>query len=297
MLKKLFVPLSAASLLAFAAVTPASAGSTSTLIYQYSFAGEPGASISNTAGVAPYDGMSLAFYEASSPSGQTCYTENPTYTEFTGNGGSAPNCESVAWAEPPTGDDSLNVLSDQGVGMETQFIYQAQSNPSCNSTDDPTPNVSQIGRSGSSSVGEIKLQLSNCIPGDPAYMECVIVGASTGGVVITKLSSFDLIATHTYEASCAQAPLSDGDSKIELNLDDETTGDTYSATPTVVSGGIGSMTSTLATSFANQYKPASDLSENEDQYNGGIVDSATCLGAAGVNSTFSSIFSCLSSSV
>jgi hypothetical protein len=299
----LAVPALALSSL-LAAGPPAYAATSPTLIYNYDFigAGISGDMVPNSATQPPYNQMALTLDGQSDPAGNQCwYSAGSTNgVVFVGNAGQGQSsyCESVAYAEPPTGDESLDVNIGQAVGSETDFVYTDQANPGCTAQTDDTPNLSEAGRDSTNSTGQVKLQLSNCAAGVNTYIECRMVGVLNSAQVskLLEISSHKLLNNDKYEASCLQIPGSSG-AYMRLRLYNVTANVTYNTSATVGgSSGFGTMTSKLAVSVGNKYQMQT-FPDNTDQYNGQVDGNDYCLGAADGTTTLSQMQNCLDSSI
>lgn len=241
---------------------PVFADSDSTLLYSYNFTGSAW-TVADLATSSPYGDVPLTLKGNWSDA-------SPTGVQFIGN---TTNEQSVAYGKPASGD-TLDVPSTDALGVATQIGFQTPSVSGC----DDTPNVTQIGRDGTSGLGQIKLQESNCTPGQPTYMECRVAGANdTPQEDLPLVSSFELTAGDDYNAYCVKSPDSGGKTKLTLTVEDISNPNHQVVTNTANMDAMGDVVTNRYVSAGNQYKPPAQ-SQNTDQFNGIVDLNAYCSG-------------------
>jgi hypothetical protein len=254
--------LAATTLVMFAVswAAPVLAASNSTLLYSYNFTGTP-KTVADLATSSPYGDVPLTLKGDWSDA-------SPTGVQFTGN---LTNEKSVAFGKPTSGD-TLDVPSTDALGVATQMGFQAPSVSGC----DNTPNVTQIGRDGD--VGQVKLQESNCTPGEPTYMECRVAGANdTSADDLPIVSSVELTAGDNYDVYCVKSPDSDGTTTLTLAVEDISDTTPKVVKNTVSMDAMGDVVTTAYISAGNQYRTSAQK-KNGNQFNGIVDLNAYCSG-------------------
>jgi len=263
---------------------PASA--TGTLLYQYNFSAAEvsGNTVPNLA-TGTFAGVNLTLFALQN--GDWSFANNNQGVQFTGD---TTAHQSVAFGKPSSGD-TINVANADTLGAGVQFTFQAPTSSTCIDT----PNIAQIGRSGTSGVGQVKIQLDNCTAGQPTHVQCRIAGSASTVQTDSpvKVSGLALTAGDQYNVKCTKGVGNgSGNATIAVTVVDKTTNTTVTASASRPVGDV--VNSTEYVSAANKYKlPA--LSANTDQFNGILYTDSYCSGltvsdaASCVTSTFRSI--------
>jgi hypothetical protein len=256
--------------------SPVFADSDGTLLYSYNFTGST-RTVADLATSSPYGDVPLTLRGNWSDA-------SPTGVQFSGN---TTNEKSVAYGKPTSGD-TLDVPSTDALGVAAQLGFQAPSLSGC----DDTPNVTQIGRDGASGAGQIKLQESNCTPGQPTYMECRVAGANdTPQDDLPLASSFKLTAGDNYNVYCVKSRDHGGTTTLTLTVEDISNPNRQVVTNTANMDAVGGVVTTAYISVGNKYKlPAQ--SQNTDQFNGIVDLNAYCSGDSS-----DAVITCLTNSV
>jgi hypothetical protein len=235
----------------------------STLLYKYSFDKATG-TVDNLATGSPYSSVKLTLEGDWSDSGAgVLFSEDAKEPYSIATSGSG-------------GGTSIDVPPTEAVGTETEMVYSSVGDSKCTTSHNDTPNVSQIGRDGSDSGGQVKLQESNCVPGATTYMECRVAGGSNASSnKLVDTSTLALKNGHIYEVSCIKLPDgSSGTTTEKITVTDVTAGGSPVTTPKSVpnSGTI----ETSAPVTAGNKEPSAET----DQFNGVVNWNEYCDGAS-----------------
>jgi hypothetical protein len=248
------------------------------VLYQYNFSAAKvtGSTVPNLA-TGTFAGVSLTLFALKS--GDWSFANNNQGIQFTGD---TTAHQSVAFGKPSSGD-TINVPNAGTLGAGVQFTFQAPQSSTCNDT----PNVAQIGRAGTSGVGQVKIQLDNCTSGQPTHVQCRIAG--TDSTVTTDhpvdVTGLTLTNGHQYNVKCTKdVGDGSGNATITVTVIDKTTSTTVTAS---ASRPVGDVVSTEYVSAANKY-PLPTLSANTDQFNGILYTESYCSGL-----TMSDVTSCI----
>ena len=294
---------------------PALAATSTTPLYSFNFNGATGA-VQNKATTSPYSSIGLTLDSEDNGVPTTCpgittcnWSDSGSgvlfhgYTDSSGN-----NYDSTAYGLAPPGQDDLNVAATQALGTETQMVYQASTNPACVTGADNTPNISQIGHASTSSTGQIKLQLSNCIPSisgntQYTYAECRISGGNNNAnntiqpIEIVQKPQYAMQDGHEYDIACNEIPTMVGGNAvatvITLRVQDITTGKTLpiaTFTENANNQGVGSIVSTAPVSVGNKWK---NQSPNTNQFNGIVNANDYCEGNPAGTTKLNEMYTCL----
>jgi hypothetical protein len=182
--------------------------------------------------------------------------------------------QSVAYGKPASGN-TINVASNQSVGMAVRFKYAGPSGGAHCFND--SRNITQLGRFGAG-LSQVKIQLSNCSEDSYAvYPECRMAGANSTVNDIPVASTQPLVNGLTYIARCYKAPDPvSGTATLYFDVTEENltygnhvTNDTYDITRT------GTIQSTAYLSVANKYQLPT-IANNTDQFVGDVSKVSLC---------------------
>jgi hypothetical protein len=306
-------------------LVPAMASSPVSLIYNYQLASLSGDGSYDNLASGTYHSIDLAPLSTGT-SGTDCIGPfdngegEAIGTSFLGWDFTSPpasDCESVAWAKP--GSVTLNNGAGQAIGEETQLDDNGGYNNICSrSTSDPTPNVSQVGRSGSKSDGQVKIQLDYC--GNAAqHAECFVFGDETAGNGVPAPAKaleeqaplkigMALTAGDQYNISCIDIPINDMSSTLYLQWTDLATMTTKSVSETICASGcdidsswtggagVGAILTSQAISIGNKY-PMDPPSSNTGQLEAGVNANAYCQADPDTTATLSQMRTCLANAM
>lgn len=270
------LPLVAAG--TFYAVPASAAG---TVLYQYNFSAAKvsGSAVPNQA-TGMFAGVSLKL------SGDWSFANNNQGILFTGN---IKGKQSGADGKPSSGD-SIDVANADTLGVGVQFTFHAPPAQTC--TD--TPNIAQIGRSGTPGEGQVKVQLSSCTPGQPTFVECRIAGSKSNVHTDTpvKVAKLALTPKHQYNVRCSKGAgaSSSGKATITVTVIDKSTKPNTTVTASA-SRVIGDVVSKQDISAANKF-PLPKPADNTDQFNGILYTASFCSGmtVGDINTCITSTF-------
>jgi hypothetical protein len=251
----------------------ARADDASALLYDYSLAGVASSSVPNRAPDGPAIPMTLA--------GSWRPTADGVY--FAGD---TMGHQSIGYALPAAGTETLNAGAAQAVGVGTRFAYKPPTTDACFSD---SPNLTQIGRFRANRA-QAKLQLSKCDDSETAvFVQCRFAGSHTPSTVGPVTSSMRLVAGDTYVIRCIKSPDNAGTATVSLSVTAiDPTGHTRTQVDDFSVEALGVMKSTRAVSVANKY-PLPATTNNTDQFVGVLGQATYCVG------TTADVTACLAS--
>ncbi len=234
-----------------------------TLLYNYSFNNATG-TVHNLATGSPFRSINLTLEGDWSDSGAgVLFSENASKPFSIATSGSGQGT-------------TIDVSPTQAVGTETEMVYSSVGDSACTTSHNDTPNVSQIGRDGASSGGQVKLQESNCVPGATTFMECRVAGMANA--TSNKLVVESKLALHNgdvYNVRCIKLPDgSSGTTTEKITVTDVTSGSPAVTTPKPVPNS-GMIETTAPVTVGNK-----EAAAETDQFNGVVNWNEYCDGAS-----------------
>lgn len=257
-----------------------SANAVGTVLYQYNFSAAEvsGNTVPNLAS-GTHAGVSLTLFALKK--GDWSFAHKNQGIRFSGD---TKAHQSVAHGRPSSGN-SISVPNADTLGAGVQFTFQAPTSGKCSDT----PNIAQIGRAGKAGVGQVKIQLDNCMSGKPTQVECRVAGSKSTVKTDQPIRVAKLTLTNgdQYNVICTKGA-GDGSGKatIAVRVIDKTSNTTVTAS---ASRPVGDVVSAQFVSAGDKF-PLPKLSANTDQFNGILYTDSYCSGV-----TVSAVASCVTS--
>jgi hypothetical protein len=264
----------AAGLISLLTAGSAMAAGSQLYFYRFDSAHVSGTTIPNQAG-GMYSTVALKLFALKS--GDWKFANGNQGIQFSGN---TTADQSVAYGRPASGD-TIDIPNGDTIGAGVQFTFQSPTSATCSDT----PNVGQVGRSGTAGEGQVKIQLSNCTAGQPTYVECRIAGkdSTVNGDKPVKLSSLPLVNGDQYNVTCTKsAGDSSGNANVKLTVEDVTAAATKNISGKRLIGDV--INTNQFVSAGNKYG-LPKLSQNTDQFNGILYTETFCQGSTVTNAS------------